>query len=53
MSEPLVSDAELVRRLGAHSDLRSRIESLVLAVEDETGEFKSADAAEMRAIEVK
>lgn len=52
MTEPLMSDAELVRRLGAHPDLRSRIESLVLAVEDETGELKTADAAEMRVMEV-
>lgn len=52
MTEPLMSDAELVRRLGAHPDLRSRIESLVLAVEDETGELKTADAAEMRVIEM-
>ncbi len=52
MTEPLMSDAELMKRLGAHPDLRSRIESLVLAVEDETGELKTADAAEMRVIEV-
>lgn len=52
MPEPLMSDAELVKRLGAHPDLRSRIESLILAVEDETGELKTADAAEMRIIEV-
>jgi len=52
MSEPLLSDAELVKRLAAHPDLRSRIESLVLAVEDETGELKTADAAEMRIIEM-
>jgi len=52
MTEPLMSDAELVRRLGAHPDLRSRMESLLLAVEDETGELKTADAAEMRVIEV-
>jgi hypothetical protein len=52
MTEPLMSDTELVRRLGAHPDLRSQIESLVLAVEDETGELKTADAAEMRVIEV-
>ena len=51
MTEPLMSDAELVRRLGAHPDLRSRMESLLLAVEDETGELKTADAAEMRVIE--
>ena len=52
MSEPLMSDAELMRRLGAHPDLGSRIESLVLAVEDETGELKTADAVEMRVIEM-
>ena len=52
MSEPLMSDAELVRRLGAHPDLRSRIEVLVLAIEDETGELKTADAAEMRVMEM-
>ena len=51
MTEPLMSDAELVRRLGAHPDLRSRMESLLLGVEDETGELKTADAAEMRVIE--
>ena len=52
MAKPLISDAELVRRLGAHPDLRDRMESLLLAVEDETGELKTADAAEMRVIEV-
>lgn len=52
MTEPLMSDTELVRRLAAHPDLRSRMESLLLAVEDETGELKTADAAEMRVIEV-
>lgn len=52
MAEPLMSDAELVRRLGSHPDLRNQIESLVLAVEDETGELRTADAAEMRVIEV-
>ena len=52
MTEPLMSDTELMKRLGAHPDLRRQIESLVLAVEDETGELKTADAAEMRVIEV-
>jgi hypothetical protein len=52
MSEPSMSDAELVRRLGVHPDLRSRIEALVLAVEDETGELKTADTAEMRVMEM-
>ena len=52
MTESLMSDAELIRRLGAHPDLRSRIESLVLAVEAECGELKTADAAEMQIIEM-
>lgn len=52
MPEPLMSDAELIVRLGAHPDLRSRIEALVLAVQDETGELKTADAAEKRIIQM-
>jgi len=52
MTEPLLSDTELVKRLGTHPALRTQIESLILAVEDETGELKTADAAEMRVIEV-
>lgn len=52
MTGTLMSDAELVRRLGTHPDLRSRMESLLLAVEDETGDLKTADAAEMRVIEM-
>lgn len=51
MTEPLLSDAEFVKRLGAHPDLRSRMESLLLAVEDETGDLKTADWAEMRVIQ--
>ncbi len=51
MTDSLMSDAELMRRLGAHPELRSRMESLLLAVEDEAGELKQADAAEMRVIE--
>lgn len=51
MPEPLLSDAEFVRRLGAHPELRSRMESLLLSVEDETGDLKTADAAEMRVIQ--
>ena len=46
-----LSDEDLVRKLRAHPDLRNRVESLVLAVEDEAGELKEADAAEMRVIE--
>lgn len=51
MADPLLSDAEFVMRLGAHPDLRRRMESLLLAVEDETGDLKTADAAEMRVIQ--
>jgi membrane-bound ClpP family serine protease len=46
-----LSDDDLVRKLSAHPDLRNRVESLLLAVEDETGELKEAEAAEMRVIE--
>jgi hypothetical protein len=52
MTESSMSTAELARRLEAHPDLRSQIESLVLAVEDETGELKTADDIEMRIIEI-
>ena len=52
MAESLMSDAELEKRLGRHPGLRSEIESLVLAVQDETGELKTVDAAERRVIEV-
>ena len=46
-----LSNEELVEKLTAHPQLRNQIESLLLAVEDETGELKEADAAEMRVIE--
>ncbi len=46
-----LSDDDLVRKLSAHPDLRNRVESLLLAVEDEAGELKEADAAEMLIIE--
>ena len=51
MTEALLSDAELMRRLSFHPELRSRMESLLLAVEDEAGDLKQADAAELRVIE--
>lgn len=51
MADFLMSDVELIRRLVAHPELRSRMESLLLAVEDETGELRQADAAELRVIE--
>ena len=46
-----LSDEELLRRLGAHPQLRNRMESLLQAVEDEAGELTEADAAELRVID--
>lgn len=46
-----LSDDELLRRLNAHPHIRSRMESLLSVVEDEGGDLKEADAAEMRVIE--
>ena len=51
MASLQLSDDDLVRKLSAHPELRNRVESLLLAVEDEAGELKEADAAEMRVIE--
>jgi hypothetical protein len=48
-----MSDTELVMRLGAHPDLRSRIESQIFSVEDETGYLKTADAAGICVMEMK
>ena len=42
-----LSDEELLRRLQAHPELRNRIESLILVVENAAGDLKEADAAEM------
>jgi len=46
-----LSDDDLVRKLSAHPHLRNRVESLLLAVEDEAGDLREADAAEMLVIE--
>ena len=46
-----LSDEELVARLKAHPELRERIGGLLLAVEDEQGDLRTADAMEMRLIE--
>ena len=51
MTAKLLSDEELVRRLEGHPQLRQRMESLLLAVEDEAGELREADAAELRVID--
>ena len=44
-------DEELIRRLNAHPHVRRRVESMLSAVEDESGDLKLADDAEMRMIE--
>jgi hypothetical protein len=46
-----LSEAELLEKLKANPDLRERIECLLLAVEDESGELREADAAELRIID--
>jgi hypothetical protein len=50
MTELILSDEELVRRLGLHPELRRRMEALLLTIEDEAGELTKADDAEMRVI---
>ena len=45
------STEEWVRRLEAHPQLRDRFASLLAVVEDEAGDLKRADDAEMRVIE--
>ena len=51
MAATLLSDEELGRRLEAHPQLRNRMESLLLAVEDEAGDLREADAAQLRLID--
>lgn len=51
MTATLLSDEELLKKLKAHPHLRNRMESLLLIVEDETGDLREADAAELRVIE--
>ena len=51
MAARLWSDEELLRRLGAHPQLCHRMESLLLAVADEAGDLREADAAELRLID--
>lgn len=45
------SDEDLIRRLNAHPHVRRRVESMLSVVEDESGDLKLADDAEMRMIE--
>ncbi len=46
-----MSDEALLNRLNEHPELRSRVESMLLVVEDEMGNLQEADAAELRLIE--
>lgn len=46
-----MNDEALLKRLNEHPELRSRVESMLLVVEDEMGNLQEADAAEMRLIE--
>lgn len=46
-----MSDEALLNRLKEHPELRNRVESMLLVVEDEMGDLQEADAAEMRLIE--
>ena len=51
MTTRTLSDQELLEKLNTQPALRERVSYLLLAVEDETGDLKSADAAEMRIID--
>jgi hypothetical protein len=46
-----MSDEALLTRLNGHPELRSRVESMLLVVDDEMGNLKEADAAELQLIE--
>ena len=46
-----LSDEALTAALWAHSELRKRISSIVLAVEGDEGELKETDAAEERIVD--
>lgn len=51
MTEKRLSDAEILEKLNANPELRERIGCLLLAIEDEQGDLREADAAELRIIE--
>jgi len=40
-----MSDEALLNRLNGHPELRSRVESMLLVVDDEMGNLQEADAA--------
>lgn len=46
-----MSDEALLNRLNGHPELRSRVESMLLVVGDETCNLQEADAAELQLIE--
>jgi hypothetical protein len=46
-----MSDEALLNRLNEHPELRSRVESMLLVVDDEMGNLQEADAAGMRLIQ--
>ncbi len=51
MTLEMTTDAELVTKLRAHPELKQQIYSLVLAIENETGDLTQADTAELQIIE--
>jgi hypothetical protein len=51
MATMKLSDEALLAILQAHPDLRDRIASIALAVENSEGDLKEADAAEERIVE--
>ena len=51
MATMKLSDEALLAILKAHPDLRGRIASIALAVENSEGDLKEADAAEERIVE--
>ena len=46
-----MSDEALLNRLNGHPELRKRVESMLLVVDDEMGNLQEADAAELQLIE--
>jgi hypothetical protein len=51
MESMILSDEAILRGLNANPQIKSRVASLLAAVEDAGGDLKEADAAEMRMIE--
>jgi len=47
----MLSDEAMLRGLNAHPQIKRRIAALLAVVENASGDFKEADAAEMRLIE--